>query len=100
VFVRWTVAGAACLALLSIPIVRLSRQQAPAPVTTARLSSEAKTVTEQTQLALAYFGQTLNRAGSQSRDIILGVSLPRLRQGLRTASEAISKPKTDETEPN
>ena len=71
----------------------------PAPVTTARLS-EAKAVTEQAQLALAYVGQTLNRASSQSRDIILEVSLPRLRQGLRTASEAISNPKTNETEPN
>lgn len=81
------------LGILSLSLVRLSFKQSPAPVAAATLEDK-RAVREQAGLALALMGQTLIRAGDQSRDIILEVSLPPLRQGLRTAREVISNPET------
>ncbi len=96
---RWVAAAAVFLVMLSITALRWSRdQEVPATVHAARLE-EAKRVTQQAELSLTYIGKTLRRAGESSGETILEVSLPRLRQGLRTAREAISpKPNTNRNE--
>lgn len=91
----WALAAVALLIALSFPIARWSNQQT-SPVAEGQPVSRDQEVREQAKLALAVIGGTINRAGDQSREKILEVSLPRLRQGLRTARKAISlEPKTN-----
>ena len=96
----WAMAAVMVLAALSIPIVRWSESQ-QATLTEEKSMDQDQAVRAQAQLALAVIGGTINRAGDHSRNKILEVSLPRLRQGLRTARKAISlEPETNTSEPN
>ncbi len=97
-YVGWAATAVFVIGILTVPLVRWSNQQPVVQPIMPGSIEERREVRKQAHLALAVFGQTLKRAGDHSRDTILEVSLPRLRQGLRTAREAISIPnKPNET---
>lgn len=91
---RFAAAAAALLAAIGIPLTYQVFTNDSGPATTPPAMTDAERVREQTTLSLAYFGKTLERAGLQSRDKILEMSVPKLRQGLRSAGNVIS-PETE-----
>mgnify|MGYP001824964095 CR=1 FL=1 len=87
---RFACVVAALLAIVAIPLALQSPSGDSGAGTPSTTMTEAEVIREQTTLSLAYFGKTFQRAGIQSRDKILEVSVPTLRQGLRSAGNAIS----------